>query len=113
MSKRDDVVNCWTEELAIKGKVTAVGDGSAGETLSRGTTGFTNAVRAGNAELDDGCDRARRRPDVQAYLHVVLMVLVGSTTAPADDTPQSKILHEALSKETRDTLQQAMNSAGN
>ncbi len=83
MSKRDDVVNCWTEELAIKGKVTAVGDGSAGESLSRGTPGFTNAARPGSAELDDGCDRARRRPDVQAYLHVVLMVLVGSTTAPA------------------------------
>ncbi len=36
---------------------------------------------------------------------------LGSTTAPAEDTPQSRMLHEALSKETRDTLQQAMNSA--
>ena len=53
----------------------------------------------------------------QADTHTVIpagnTAALGSTTAPADDTPQSKILHEALSQETRDTLQQAMNSSGN
>ena len=39
--------------------------------------------------------------------------ILGSATAPEEDTPQSKMLREALSKETRNTLQQAMNSSGN
>jgi len=37
---------------------------------------------------------------------------IGSKTPPAEDTPQAQILTKALSQETRDTLQQAMNSAG-
>ncbi len=38
---------------------------------------------------------------------------LGSTTPPAEDTPQSKLLNGALSKETRNTLQQAVSSSGN
>jgi drug/metabolite transporter (DMT)-like permease len=36
-----------------------------------------------NGEIPDAGSPAPRRPDAQAYLHVVLMVLFGSTTAPA------------------------------
>jgi hypothetical protein len=35
---------------------------------------------------------------------------LGSSVGPAQDTPQAKILDSALSKDTRDTLQQAMDS---
>ena len=37
---------------------------------------------------------------------------LGSSVGPAQDTPQAKILQDALSKDTRDTLQQAMDSVG-
>ncbi len=36
---------------------------------------------------------------------------LGSSASPAEDSPQSEILKDALSKETRSTLQQAMDSA--
>jgi hypothetical protein len=38
---------------------------------------------------------------------------LGSSVGPMQDTPQAKILSEALSKDTRATLQQAMNSSAN
>jgi hypothetical protein len=38
---------------------------------------------------------------------------LGTPAVPAQDTPQAKILSEALSKDTRATLQQAMNSSAN
>ena len=36
---------------------------------------------------------------------------LGSSVGPAQDTPQAKILNDALSKDTRATLQQAMDSS--
>ena len=36
---------------------------------------------------------------------------LGSSVGPAQDTPQAKILNDALSKDTRNTLQQAMDSS--
>jgi hypothetical protein len=36
---------------------------------------------------------------------------LGSSVGPAQDTPQAKILDDALSKDTRNTLQQAMDSS--
>jgi hypothetical protein len=37
---------------------------------------------------------------------------IGSAGQPGSDTPQAKILDNALSSDTRNTLQQAMDSAG-
>lgn len=52
----------------------------------------------------------------QADTHTVIpagnTAALGSSVGPAQDTPQAKILQDALSKDTRDTLQQAMDSVG-
>ena len=58
-------------------------DGSAPGALDGVVPGFTDKARPGGGQVDDKSTPARDGPDLQAYLHVVLMVLIGSTTAPA------------------------------
>ena len=83
MAKRDDVENCVAGWREIKGEVMAVGDGMAAGPLKRVVRGFAEAGQVGNAELGRASEPARHGGDFQAYLHVALMVLIGSTTAPA------------------------------
>src|ERR1017187_8391732 len=61
----------------------AVGDGMAGGTLERVAPGFADKGRVGKDGRDEGNEPPQGQFDFQAYLHVVLMVLIGSTTAPA------------------------------
>ncbi len=83
MSKRDDVERGRDRGREIKGKVAAVGHEVVGGSRDGAASGFTDVARAGNAGASDPAEAARRPVDAQAYLHVVLMVLFGSTTAPA------------------------------
>jgi drug/metabolite transporter (DMT)-like permease len=83
VSKRDDVENTLVVKREIKGKVTAVGDAVGGGSLDDAGPGFTDTARVGHTRDHDGAQVVRNRPDAQAYLHVALMVLFGSTTAPA------------------------------
>jgi O-acetylserine/cysteine efflux transporter len=81
--KRDDVESCVTSNREIKGKVKAVGDELVGGALVEDTPGVTGRLRAGIGDVGGGKESVQAGLDTQAYLHVVLMVLIGSTTAPA------------------------------
>jgi drug/metabolite transporter (DMT)-like permease len=81
--KRDDVQSWVTSNREIKGKVKAVGDEVGGGALVEVSPGVTDTGRAGNGDVGEGKESVQTGLDAQAYLHVVLMVLIGSTTAPA------------------------------
>ena len=83
MAKRDDGENTLAKSREIKGKVTAVADGMVGGPQERVAPGFAQTERVGTHEFGNENEPTRHRADLQAYLHVVLMVLIGSTTAPA------------------------------
>jgi drug/metabolite transporter (DMT)-like permease len=80
---RDDVEKCETSNREIKGKVKAVGDEVGGGALIEVAPGVTETGRAGSGNVGGATDSVQAGLDAQAYLHVVLMVLIGSTTAPA------------------------------
>ncbi len=61
----------------------AVGDGMYGGTLDHAAPGFGDSSRVALEVKAEGVVAVRDRALLQAYLHVVVMVLVGSTTAPA------------------------------
>jgi len=83
VAKRDDVENGVADWREIKGKVMGVGDGMVAGTLGHVAPGFTEKGRTAKDDFGQGPAPDRKRVDLQAYLHVVLMVLIGSTTAPA------------------------------
>ena len=55
----------------------------AGETSDQRAPGFADSSRVADAVKVEGVVAVRDRALLQAYLHVAVMVLVGSTTAPA------------------------------
>jgi drug/metabolite transporter (DMT)-like permease len=66
-----------------EGEVEAVGDGMAGGTFDGAAPGFADSGRLANDVKPVGGVAVRDRALVEAYVHVAVMVLVGSTTAPA------------------------------
>ena len=83
MPKSDDVEDIKSVKREIKGEVAAVEDVAGGGSLDGVGPGFTDAARVGNDEAAGACGGAPNSQNAQAYLHVALMVLFGSTTAPA------------------------------
>ena len=73
----------FSSRREIKGKVKAVGDVVAGERVDEGARGFTERAESGNGDLRPSKKSVEGRLDGRAYFDVVLMVLIGSTTAPA------------------------------
>jgi drug/metabolite transporter (DMT)-like permease len=60
-----------------------VGDVVDGGSLDQAGPGFTNRDQPGKDALRSASKPVPSQPGAQAYLHVALMVLFGSTTAPA------------------------------
>ena len=60
-----------------------MGDGMAGGALDHAAPGFGDSSRVADEINVEGVVAVRDRALLQAYLHVAVMVLVGSTTAPA------------------------------
>jgi drug/metabolite transporter (DMT)-like permease len=81
--KPDDVGKLLHQKREIKGKVKAVGDVVVGESFSEVAPGVTDKARVGGDDVSYVEKPIPGALDARAYLDVVIMVLVGSTTAPA------------------------------
>jgi drug/metabolite transporter (DMT)-like permease len=66
-----------------KGKVKAVGNEVVDGALDELPSGVPETARAGGDDIGGSLETKQGRLDARAYLDVVLMVLIGSTTAPA------------------------------
>ena len=71
------------QERENEGKVKAVGDVVVGESFSEVAPRVTDRGRVGSDGVSDVEKPSQGALDGRAYLDVVLMVLIGSTTAPA------------------------------
>ena len=83
MLKRDDGEDCGTAQTEINDEVTAVEDGIVPGAGNGRVPASADHSLPGGTDAENATANLCDRPGGQAYLHVALMVLVGSTTAPA------------------------------
>ena len=84
VSNRDDVERTARVQRETRGEVTAVvADEVDGGSLKDAQLDFTDKDRPAKIATRSASEPVPNQPSKQAYLHVALMVLVGSTTAPA------------------------------
>ena len=83
MANRDSVERTAREKTATRVEVTAVGDEVDGGSLKGAERDFTDRDRLEKIAASTTGEPVPTQPSTNAYLHVALMVLFGSTTAPA------------------------------
>jgi drug/metabolite transporter (DMT)-like permease len=81
--KQDDVGHCAAAVRKIKGQVNAVGDVVVGEAFGEVAKGIRERDPVESDASGSNTKPIQNGLDARAYFDVVLMVLIGSTTAPA------------------------------
>jgi drug/metabolite transporter (DMT)-like permease len=79
----DDIGHCVAAKREIKGKVKAVGDVAVGEAFGEVAKGLRDTASVASNGSGSKVKPIQNGLDARAYFDVVLMVLIGSTTAPA------------------------------